>query len=65
MAVKTQNPLAALDSKRLRTMVKGLVISLGYLQHWLEKGGDNSFIHVAATSLDTAIDALNSYLDQQ
>jgi len=64
MAVKTHNPLAALDSKRLRRMVKGLVISLGYLQHWLDKGGDNAFISTAASSLDIAIDALNDYLDQ-
>jgi hypothetical protein len=68
MAVKTSNRLVemaqSLDQQRLKKIVQGLVISLGYLEHWLERGGDNAFIHTAASSLDVAIDALNDYLDQ-
>ena len=61
MAVKTRVNLPC--PKRLRGMVKGLVISLGYLEHWLEKG-EHPLIQQAASGLDSAIDALNDYLDQ-
>lgn len=48
--------------RRLRSLTKRLVIELGYLEHCLAEGGQDAYLHAAATGIDTAIDCLNEYL---
>ncbi|MDB9527059.1 hypothetical protein PN498_13745 [Oscillatoria sp. CS-180] len=48
--------------RHLREMVKRLVIELGYLEHCLEKGLQDTHVQAAATGIDTAIDCLNEHL---
>ncbi|MGD1929069.1 MAG: hypothetical protein ACFB12_09165 [Leptolyngbyaceae cyanobacterium] len=52
----------AFHQRRLREVIKRLVIELGYLEHCLEKGLQDSHIQTAATGLDTAIDCLNQHM---
>ncbi|MEM9121155.1 MAG: hypothetical protein AAGD09_25245 [Cyanobacteria bacterium P01_F01_bin.56] len=48
--------------RRLRSLTKRLVIELGYLEHCLAEGMQDTYLHSAATGIDTAIDCLNEYL---
>ena len=48
--------------RRLRAAVKRLVIELGYLEHCLTEGIQDTNIRTAAAGLDTAIDCLNEHL---
>ena len=57
-ATAPANTVTAHD-RRLREIVKRLVIDLGYLDHYLSEGDQDSPLGVAAASLDTAIDCLN------
>ncbi|NER79423.1 MAG: hypothetical protein F6K42_07540 [Leptolyngbya sp. SIO1D8] len=50
------------DRKRLRTIVKRLVIELGYLEHCLAENPQDADFRAAVASLDTAIDRLNQHL---
>ena len=56
----THDPAAR--QSRLRTLVKRLVIELGYLEYCLDKNHENPNLQTAALSLDTAIDCLNEHL---
>lgn len=48
--------------RRLKTIVKRLVIELGYLEHCLIEGRQDAHLETAAVSIDTAIDCLNEHL---
>ncbi|MBE7384752.1 MAG: hypothetical protein F6J95_025475 [Leptolyngbya sp. SIO1E4] len=48
--------------RRLRAVVKRLVIELGYLEHSLAEGLQDTNIRTAAAGLDTVIDCLNEHL---
>lgn len=48
--------------RRLRAAVKRLVIELGYLEHCLTEGLQDTNVRTAAAGLDTAIDCLNEHL---
>lgn len=50
---------------RLETMVKRLVIELGYLEHCFTEGAVEDALQVAATGMDTTIDCLNELLATQ
>ena len=52
----------AIRQNRLRTLVKRLVIELGYLEYCLDENHENLNLQTAALSLDTAIDCLNEHL---
>ncbi|NEQ48445.1 MAG: hypothetical protein F6K00_34910 [Leptolyngbya sp. SIOISBB] len=54
-------PTTARD-RRLRTIVKRLVIELGYLEYCLAEGLQDPNVQTAAAGLDTAIDCLNEHL---
>ena len=63
MKIATINtPNQAFHQRRLREAIKRLVIELGYLEHCLEKGSQDTNIRTAATGIDTAIDCLNEYI---
>lgn len=64
---KTHGPVTTQlnPQNRLRTMVKQLVIELGYLELCLDQDLQAPNIRTAATSLDTAIDCLNEYLSTE
>ena len=47
---------------RLQTIVKRLVIELGYLESCLIEGLQDDNVQTAIVSLDTAIDCLNEHL---
>ena len=47
---------------RLRAAVKRLVIELGYLEHCLAEGLQDTQVRTAAAGLDTVIDCLNEHL---
>ena len=47
---------------RLRDIVKRLVIELGYLEHCLAEGLQDTNVQTAAAGIDTAIDCLNEHL---
>ena len=47
---------------RLKTIVKRLVIELGYLEHYLSEGRQDTHLETAAISIDTAIDSLTEHL---
>ncbi len=51
--------------RRLRSLIKRLVIELGYLEHCLEAGRRDTHVETAAAGLDTAIDCLNEHLAAQ
>jgi hypothetical protein len=48
--------------RRLRAIAKRLVIELGYLEHCLAEGLQDTNVQTAAAGIDTAIDRLNDYL---
>ena len=48
--------------RRLRAATKRLVIELGYLEHCLAEGLQDTNFRAAASGLDSAIDHLNEYL---
>ena len=48
--------------RRLRAIAKRLVIELGYLEHCLAEGLQDTNVQTAAAGIDTAIDCLNEYL---
>ncbi|MEO0986503.1 MAG: hypothetical protein AAFY20_13245 [Cyanobacteria bacterium J06639_14] len=48
--------------RRLRNAVKHLVIELGYLEHCLATGLQDTNLRTAAAGLDTAIDCVNDHL---
>jgi len=48
--------------RRLRAIAKRLVIELGYLEHCLSEGLQDTNVQTAAAGIDTAIDRLNDYL---
>ena len=48
--------------RRLRAIVKRLVIELGYLEHCLTEGRQDTHLETAAAGIDTAIDCLNEHL---
>ena len=56
----TDHPTAR--QRRLRTMVKRLVIELGYLEYCLAAGLEDANLQTAALSIDTTIDCLNEHL---
>lgn len=47
---------------RLRAIAKRLVIELGYLEHCLAEGLQDTNVKTAAAGIDTAIDCLNEHL---
>ena len=47
---------------RLKTIVKRLVIELGYLEHCLSESRQDTHLETAAISIDTAIDSLTEHL---
>lgn len=57
-----QTPNHTSHQRRLRTVVKRLVIELGYLEICLAEGYQDANICTAAAGMDTAIDCLNEYL---
>ncbi|MEM1307922.1 MAG: hypothetical protein AAGF98_00220 [Cyanobacteria bacterium P01_H01_bin.153] len=50
------------QQRRLRSVVKRLVIDLGYLEHCLAEGIQDTNVRKAAKGLDSAIDCLNLHL---
>lgn len=48
--------------RRLKAIVKRLVIELGYLEHCLTEGRQDTHLEIAAAGIDTAIDCLNEHL---
>jgi hypothetical protein len=48
--------------RRLRSLVQRLVIELGYLEHCLAEGVQDTNLQTAAAGLDTAIDCVNEHL---
>jgi hypothetical protein len=48
--------------RRLRSLVQRLVIELGYLEHCLAEGVQDTHLQTAAAGLDTAIDCVNEHL---
>lgn len=48
--------------RRLRAIVQRLVIELGYLEHCLAEGLQDTNVQTAAAGIDTAIDCLNEHL---
>lgn len=48
--------------RRLRTVVKRLVIELGYLECCLAAGIQDAHRRTAAAGIDTAIDCVNEHL---
>ncbi|MEO1095990.1 MAG: hypothetical protein AAFX01_13935 [Cyanobacteria bacterium J06638_28] len=50
------------QQRRLRSVVKRLVIDLGYLEHCLAEGLQDSNVRKAAKGLDSVIDYLNLHL---
>lgn len=50
--------------RRLRDIVKCLVIELGYLEHCLAEGLQDTNVQTAAAGIDTAIDCLNEHLSR-
>ena len=50
--------------RRLREIVKRLVIELGYLEHCLAEGLQDTNVQTAAAGIDTAIDCLNEHLSR-
>ena len=48
--------------RRLRAITKRLVIELGYLEHCLAEGLQDTNVQTAAAGIDTAIDCLNEHL---
>jgi|GEM_PF-964407 len=48
--------------RRLRAIAKRLVIELGYLEHCLAEGLQDTNVQTAAAGIDTAIDCLNEHL---
>ena len=59
-ALTTTQPTA--HQRRLKAIVKRLVIELGYLEHCLAEGRQDTHLETAAVSIDTAIDCLNEHL---
>ncbi|MEM9814980.1 MAG: hypothetical protein AAF827_01000 [Cyanobacteria bacterium P01_D01_bin.6] len=51
-----------LRQRRLREIAKRLVIELGYLEHCLAEGLQDTNVQTAAAGIDTAIDCLNEHL---
>ena len=51
-----------LHQRRLREIAKRLVIELGYLEHCLAEGLQDTNVQAAAAGIDTAIDCLNEHL---
>ncbi|MEM0981477.1 MAG: hypothetical protein AAGH78_14525 [Cyanobacteria bacterium P01_H01_bin.58] len=54
--------LPTTQQRRLRSVVKRLVIDLGYLEHCLAEGLQDTNVRKAAKGLDSAIDCLNEHL---
>lgn len=50
------------QQRRLRTIVKRLVIELGYLEHCLAAGLQDANVRAAASGIDSAIERLNEHL---
>jgi hypothetical protein len=48
--------------RRLRTIIKRLVIELGYLEHCLAEGLQDPNVQAAAAGIDAAIDCLSEHL---
>lgn len=48
--------------RRLRAITQRLVIELGYLEHCLAEGLQDTNVQTAAAGIDTAIDCLNEHL---
>ncbi|WP_204141282.1 hypothetical protein [Halomicronema sp. CCY15110] len=58
----TRAPRLTAHQRRLRAITKRLVIELGYLEHCLAEGLQDTNVQTAAASLYTAIDCLNDHL---
>jgi len=58
---KTTTRLTA-RQRRLRAIAQRLVIELGYLEHCLAEGLQDTNVQTAAAGIDTAIDCLNEHL---
>ncbi|MDB9529584.1 hypothetical protein PN498_26575 [Oscillatoria sp. CS-180] len=58
----TTHPAAR--QRRLRAIVKRLVVELGYLEHCLAEGLQDTNVQTAAAGIDTAIDCLNEHLSR-
>ncbi|MEO1096067.1 MAG: hypothetical protein AAFX01_14345 [Cyanobacteria bacterium J06638_28] len=56
--------LPTTQQRRLRSVVKRLVIDLGYLEHCLAEGLQDANVRKATKGLDSAIDRLNEHLAQ-
>ena len=59
-AISTTRPTAR--QCRLRAITKRLVIELGYLEHCLAEGLQDTNVQTAAAGIDTAIECLNEHL---
>jgi len=55
-------PAPTTRQRRLRAIAKRLVIELGYLEHCLAEGLQDTNVQTAAAGIDTAIDCLNDPL---
>ena len=49
--------------RRLRAIAQRLVIDLGYLEHCLAEGLQDTSVQTAAAGIDTAIDSLNDHFE--
>ena len=58
--ISTTHPTAR--QRRLREIAQRLVIELGYLEHCLATGLQDTHVQTAAAGIDTAIDCLNEHL---
>jgi hypothetical protein len=58
--ITTTRPTAR--QRRLRAIAKRLVIELGYLEHCLAEGLQDTNVQTAAAGIDTAIECLNEHL---
>ncbi|MGF1459012.1 MAG: hypothetical protein ACFBSG_08290 [Leptolyngbyaceae cyanobacterium] len=56
----TTHPAAR--QRRLKAIAQRLVIELGYLEHCLAEGLQDTNLETATTSIDIAIDCLNEHL---
>ncbi|MEM9009093.1 MAG: hypothetical protein AAGE59_37005 [Cyanobacteria bacterium P01_F01_bin.86] len=62
MTIATLTTNRTHQQQRLRTVVKRLVIELGYLDNCLTAGLQDANVQAAAAGIDSAIDYLNEHL---
>jgi hypothetical protein len=62
MKTTTSTTDSTARQRRLRAIAKRLVIELGYLEHCLAQGLQDTNVQAAATGIDAAIDRLNEHL---